>query len=269
MIRAEERIRRGFTLIELLVVISIIALLIALLLPALSGARNAAAGAQCLSNSRQLVMAWYSLATDNQGKTIPSHATLVRLGRPSRVWHSYMRNYYSGNDSVRLCPSANEVSQQISAWGIANVWAGTTTSAWGPAFDGNGTIFEDDQANDWGSYGLNGWTEARADHISGYTNHYLGTIEGNVQASNFPVFGDCVWAEAGWPLEHMARAASRATPNLLTDTQFARFDMLRHNDGINIAFVDGSARPTAANDLWRVKWHKSWDEDAARPRWVP
>lgn len=56
--------RQGFTLIELLVVISIIALLISILLPALRQARNVAKNVQCLSNQRQIGIAYASHTSD-------------------------------------------------------------------------------------------------------------------------------------------------------------------------------------------------------------
>jgi len=73
----KHRTRRAFTLVELLVVIGIIALLISILLPALNKAREAAQRTACLSNLRQLTIAWRSYAEDSKGSLVPSHPDLT------------------------------------------------------------------------------------------------------------------------------------------------------------------------------------------------
>ncbi|MFH1717315.1 MAG: prepilin-type N-terminal cleavage/methylation domain-containing protein [Planctomycetota bacterium] len=80
----KSRIARGaFTLIELLVVIAVIALLLALIIPALRSARESGQRAVCLSNLRQLTLAWRAYATQYDGKIVS--------GRP------FMRSGPAGN----------------------------------------------------------------------------------------------------------------------------------------------------------------------------
>ena len=60
--------RTGFTLIEILVVVAIIALLVAILFPSLAKARAQARSTQCLSNVRQLALAFTMYSTEDKGR---------------------------------------------------------------------------------------------------------------------------------------------------------------------------------------------------------
>jgi prepilin-type N-terminal cleavage/methylation domain-containing protein/prepilin-type processing-associated H-X9-DG protein len=68
-----QKRRPGFTLIELLVVIAIIAILAAMILPALAKAKQKTQGVYCMSNQKQLTLAWLMYADDNRDVLVVNH----------------------------------------------------------------------------------------------------------------------------------------------------------------------------------------------------
>lgn len=93
--------QRGFTLIELLVVIAIIAILAAILFPVFAQAKNAAKGASCLSNCKQITLGGIMYSNDVDDQILPSY-TLVpstwelpaaQLAQPLSFWSDLVQPY--------------------------------------------------------------------------------------------------------------------------------------------------------------------------------
>jgi len=158
--------RQGFTLIELLVVIAVIALLLALLVPALQVAREQACRAVCLSNHRQLMLAWLSYANEHDGCLVDGsvahvHAyrevekrssvrgwlgrAFLETNRTALVEHPDKGSLWPYINDVDFYRCPNGMSGHLATYGIVSGANGTEMA---------GTVVDD--TRDWGTLNRTG-----------------------------------------------------------------------------------------------------------------
>jgi prepilin-type N-terminal cleavage/methylation domain-containing protein/prepilin-type processing-associated H-X9-DG protein len=144
-IKFQSKTRQGFTLIELLVVIAIIAILAAMLLPALAKAKIRAQATMCMSNSRQLMLAWIQYYDDSDDQLVNNYGgqqpAIEEFNKTYRSWVNDVMAWgpkdpvgfpwtdldgitmapfykYAASTAIYKCPADNYISASQRAAGI-------------------------------------------------------------------------------------------------------------------------------------------------------
>jgi prepilin-type N-terminal cleavage/methylation domain-containing protein/prepilin-type processing-associated H-X9-DG protein len=135
-----RRTRSGFTLIELLVVIAIIAILAAILFPVFAQAREKARSSTCLSNQKQVALA-FSMYGQDYDETFPFALVLDPNTKLEIWWEDLVSPYIKAGNvgGILTCPSATSRAHAYSMnWALGGRSLATVQAPAGLVMTGDG-----------------------------------------------------------------------------------------------------------------------------------
>jgi hypothetical protein len=220
--------------------------------------RRRAKEAVCLSNLKQWGTIWAMYTDDNNGY-FPT-----RTGSSGR-WITALYDYYSKSPKICVCPMAKKYATELGT-GSALAIGGDKFTSWGKVDIGVG------RPAIYGSYGCNGWVYVPgSDPLYGLPAKNFWRTPNVEGASNIPLFLDC-WFWDGWPLngDRPPMGDGREYRNSSDTDAMNRFCINRHQQAINGLFLDYSVREIGLKELWRLKWHKTFNTNVTVtwPQWM-
>jgi len=262
-------------LVELLVVIAIIALLMSILMPALARTRKQANLVLDQSNLKQWGICFAGYAGDWDSKFLQGWHEADPGPRAVDYWMDGLRPYYGNEGDLRLCPMATKPGSETGQGPWGGIRPDATFFAWGvfPEIDQCGqasSAWECAIACDYGSYGNNSYIcdpPPKAKVIQGHptTNNWRTTDIRD--AAYVPVIGDEQWIDC-WP-HHADEPPEYSGQYWQTDHAWSmlRICINRHDGYVNWCFADWSVRKVGLKQLWKLKWHRTFDFDQGPTDW--
>ncbi len=245
-----EQDKRGFTLIELLVVIAIIALLLSILLPALKKVKKQAQAVICSSNLHQWGLIWKLYVDENDGYFTSGAGVGWKRGQ----WIVALRKYWADRQSLLTCPSATKPIEGEQHGGPFNTYLSSNPSDPGP----DGYI-------ERASYGMNNWVfnpPSGVSDIQGRDSRLHWRRMDVSNGSQIPLFLDSMWRGGGPYYEGGDTTIAPAYSNGQwhgSGHEMKHFCIDRHNKSINGLFLDLSTQKIPLKQLWKLKWHRTFD----------
>ena len=171
----------GFTLIELLVVIAIIAILAAILFPVFAKAREKARQSSCLSNHKQIGLAWLAYAQDYDEVVCRQYISNVQ--GYGRIWSQTILQPYMKSRQIWGCPSYSN----------SNYPAGSCEDRLRAGIGYNWGSYN-------GAYGDHGWLGGRKMAIIERPAELVAFLDaGCMGGGPYYNFGFVKWQNGQWP----------------------------------------------------------------------